>query len=70
MILNSQNKVYKKGGLCYKPNNKQKLLKNFFSASPSTYSTTHITYFSCGRIGHKAFACNSKKTNDKIIKKI
>ena len=68
-MLNSQKEVYDKTDLDYKPNNKQKLLKNF-STSPSTYSTSHITCFSNGRRGHKAFACNSRKTNGKTIKKI
>ena len=70
MILNNQKRVYDKAGLGYKPNNKQKYLKIFFSASSSTYSVSHITCFSYGKIGHKALACNSIKINGKIVKKI
>ena len=70
MILNNQRGVYERAGLGYKPNNKPKFIKNFFTASLSTSSTSHITCFSCGRVGHKIFICNIRKLNGKIIKKI
>ena len=70
MILNSQRKVYDNTGLGYKSNNKQIFFKNFFFVSSFTYNTSHIIYFSYEEIGHKAFACNSRKINGKTAKKI
>ena len=70
MVLNSQRGVYDRASLSYKPKNKQKFLTNFFTASSSVGSTSHITCSSYGRVRHKAYICNTKKFNRKIIKKI
>ncbi len=70
MILNSQRAVFNKAGLGYKPNNKQKFLKNFF-VKVGESKTKNVTCFCCGKVGHIANVCNHKKTEVKrMIKKI
>ena len=68
MILNNQKAIYDKASIGYKPNNKQKLLKKFFTKSSSSYTNSHITYFNCDRVGHKAHVCNLRKfSNENTI---
>ena len=69
MILNNQKAIYDKTGISYKPNNKQKILKNFFTKSSSSHINSHIAYFSHGRVRHKAHVCNLRKSNGNIVKK-
>ena len=70
MILNSQRAVFSKVGLRYKPNNKQKFLKNFFVKAGES-KTKNATCFRCGKVGHIANVCNHKKPKIKRkIKKI
>ena len=56
--------------LGYKPKNKIKFLTNFFITPSSVDNTSYITCFSCGKIGQKAFVCNTRKLNGKIVKRI
>ena len=68
MMLNNQKGVFDKAGLGFKPNTKQRFLKNFFT--PASTSFNHASCFRCGKIGHKAYACKSRVSNAKSVRKI
>ena len=68
MILNNQKGIFDKAGLGFKPNSKQRFLKNFFT--PASTSFNHAFCFKCGKIGHKAYACKSRVSNAKSMRKI
>ena len=67
MILDNQKAIYDKAGLGYKPLKKQKFLKDIY-VNYSSYKSTNITCFKCGRIGHKSYTCLiNKYANTKKI---
>ena len=70
MILNNQKAIYDKTEICYNSNKKQKFLKNLYTHSTSSYSSSNITCFCCSKLGHKAYACNSRQINENLVKKV
>ena len=69
MILDNQKAIYDKIDLGYNPLEKQKLLKNIFTNS-SCNKFLNITYFKCGKVGHKSYTCFSNKSENSNVKKI
>ena len=64
MILNSQRAVFNKAGLGYNPNQKQKLVKNFFRKVEEPKS---FTCHCCNKSGHKSYECSLRKISNTII---
>ena len=61
MLLKDQRAVFNHAGLGYYPNNKHKCTNNIFSKS--TFAKTRIsTCYYYGKIGHKFYECNLRKT--------
>ena len=63
MLLKDQQVVFNHAKLGYKPLNKQRTVENLFIKFVFEKQKS-ITYYSCRKIDHKLYACNSRpKTN-------
>ncbi|MDM1786908.1 hypothetical protein, partial [Acinetobacter bereziniae] len=43
---------------------------NLYPVPTTSHLTSHVTCFKCRDIGHKAYECTERKTDNKIIKRI
>ena len=64
IILNSQRVVFSKARLGYNPNQKQKLVKNFFRKVEESKS---FTCYYCNKSGHKSYECSLRRISNTII---
>ena len=64
MLLNKQRAIFDKAGFGFKPQKKQKLLKNLF-VKASTNPTSNVSCYCCEKIDHKSYTCDFKKLNKK-----
>ena len=69
MILDNQKVIYDKADLGYNPLKKQKFQKNIFINS-SCNKFLNITYFKCGKVGHKSYSYFFNKSENSNVKKI
>ena len=61
-MLKSQRAIFDKAGLGYKSYYKQKSINNLYKKS----SSDNIVCFCCGKLGHKTYSCNVRKSPNSI----
>ena len=66
MILETQQTVFDKAGLGYRNSYKRKIAENVYKKS----SYENLICFCYGKLGHKAYTCNLRRTSNINKKKI
>ena len=62
-MIKNQRAIFDKIGLGYRCYDKQKTINNLYKKS----SKENITYFHCGKVGHRSYTC---KTNNSKVKQV
>ena len=62
-MITNQKAVFDKARLGYRCYDKQKTIKNLYKKS----SKDNLTYFHCGKVGHRSYTCRTKITNVKQV---
>ena len=60
-MIKNQKAVFYKVGLGYRWYDKQKTIKNLYKKS----SKDNLTYFHCGKVGHRSYTYRTKNINIK-----